>query len=229
MKKSPVYDLPTRLFHWFFVLLFYWSFFVAREVDSKTILYSTHMLSGLIVLLIVIVRIFLGFFGSYYSKFGHLSLAPRDLILYFKTITQEQSIKIYGHNPASSWVLISVLCLSLVITFSGISMALEVGPEWFEEIHAWSGNLLFFISVFHIFGVAIHSFRHKDELWKSIIGGKKMTIENLAPEVFNEKRSVLSGISFIFLIVFYALFLYSNFNPETRMLKVGPTELNLGD
>lgn len=39
MKKKAVYDLPTRLFHWLFALLFLIAFIIAKTIDDESSLF----------------------------------------------------------------------------------------------------------------------------------------------------------------------------------------------
>jgi len=229
MNKNLVYDLPTRLFHWLLVVLFYYCYFIASEVDSGLVLYSTHMLFGIVLLFLVLFRIYLGFFGSYFSRFKSLTLSITKLISYFKNLFLKNNVPVLGHNPASSWVLISVVTLILIIASSGLSMALKIAPEWFEELHAWSANILLGISVLHIFGVMFHSYTHKDQLWMSQIIGKKMAIPGEVSHDYDEKKSMKLGLILIAGLLLLMSFLFFNFNSETRILRVFNTEFDLGD
>ena len=64
MKKTKVYDLPTRLFHWLFAGLFLSAFLIAKVIDDDSPSYSYHMLLGVILGMIVFLRIIWGFVGS---------------------------------------------------------------------------------------------------------------------------------------------------------------------
>ena len=48
MRTTFIYDLPTRIFHWLFAGLFLVSFTLAKTVDDESVLFSYHMLSGLL-------------------------------------------------------------------------------------------------------------------------------------------------------------------------------------
>lgn len=80
MSIKLAYDLPTRIFHWCFALLFVFSFFIAKVIDDDSALYAYHMLSGILMSLLVILRVFWGFVGTRYARFSSFMLHPKDLI-----------------------------------------------------------------------------------------------------------------------------------------------------
>ena len=62
MRTTLVYDLPTRLFHWLFSGLFLLSFVITKTVDDESLVFSYHMLSGLLLGGLVLWRVFWGVF-----------------------------------------------------------------------------------------------------------------------------------------------------------------------
>ena len=69
MKKSLAYDLPLRIFHWLFALLFVTAFVMGKTVDDDSSLFSYHMMAGLSTGFILTLRIVWGFIGTVYSRF----------------------------------------------------------------------------------------------------------------------------------------------------------------
>lgn len=63
MKQTLIYDIPTRIFHWLFVALFLFSFLIAKNVDDESVLFSYHMISGILLTGIVLLRAFWGLMG----------------------------------------------------------------------------------------------------------------------------------------------------------------------
>lgn len=58
MRNQLVYDLPLRLFHWTFSGLFITAFLIAKTIDDDSVVFSCHMLAGLLLGFAVILRIF---------------------------------------------------------------------------------------------------------------------------------------------------------------------------
>ena len=64
MRQHLVYDLPTRIFHWFFAGLFMMAFIIANTVDDESYVFSFHMIAGLTMTFLVLLRLIWGFVGS---------------------------------------------------------------------------------------------------------------------------------------------------------------------
>ena len=103
MRQHLVYDLPTRIFHWLFAGLFLTAFVIAKTIDDESAIYSWHMLAGLTLSFVVVLRILWGFFGTQHARFSGFALNPMDLLSYFKGILTGEKRRWAGHNPASSW------------------------------------------------------------------------------------------------------------------------------
>ena len=64
MDKVRVYDLPTRLFHLLFAGLFVAAFAIAKLAGDESPWFSQHMLLGLILFFITLLRVVWGVLGS---------------------------------------------------------------------------------------------------------------------------------------------------------------------
>lgn len=80
MKKSLVYDLPTRSFHWLFAFLFLSSFLIAKILDDHSTLFGFHSLLGLTLGFIVLLRILWGLVGTQHARFSNFALRHQDSI-----------------------------------------------------------------------------------------------------------------------------------------------------
>lgn len=83
MAKVKAYDLPTRVFHWIFALLFITSYSIVNFVDDESAIYAYHMISGMVIAFMATLRILWGFSGTTYARFSSFMLKPNDLINYF--------------------------------------------------------------------------------------------------------------------------------------------------
>ncbi len=122
MKSSLVYDLPTRLFHWIFSALFIISFTIGKFVDDESLLFSYHMISGLLLGSLVILRIIWGMAGTKHARFSGFALNPIDLRNYLVGIVSGSKKRWAGHNPASSWAALSMLIFALGLVTTGFLM-----------------------------------------------------------------------------------------------------------
>ena len=225
MNKILVYDLPTRFFHWLFVVLFACAFGIAKTIDDDSPLYSYHMLAGLCLGFLVLLRIFWGLVGSTYSRFSHFALKPKDLINYFLSFLNNDKKRWPGHNPASSWAAIAMMMMALGLATSGVLMASGYKEE-LEDIHELLANGFLVTALAHIAGLAIHTIRHKEMIGLSMITGQKQDF----PE--SEKINSQHLIPALVLILIMSLFAYqllSKYDTTTGQLNVFGKVLQLGE
>ena len=120
MKKISVYDLPTRFFHWLFAFLFITAFAIAKTVDDESPLFSYHMLAGLTIAFLLVLRFIWGFIGTTYARFSSFRLNPIELIQYVKDAVVTKTKTYLGHNPASSYAAVIMFACAIGLAISGI-------------------------------------------------------------------------------------------------------------
>lgn len=225
MRTTLVYDLPTRLFHGLFSGLFLLSFVIAKTVDDESLIYSYHMLSGLLLGGLVIWRIFWGIIGSEHARFSGFNLNPLDLKNYFLGIVSGSKKRWVGHNPASSWAAITMFSLALGLAITGYLMSTG-GKETFEDIHEFLANAFVVVVGLHVAGVILHSIRHQDAIALSMVDGKKETSES---DTAIESSRRFAAILLLTLVISGALYLFKNFDSQNRTLQALGQTLQLGD
>ena len=57
MENVKAYDLPVRIFHWVFALLFVLYFSIGSLIEDDSTIFAYHMLSGILMVTIVLLRI----------------------------------------------------------------------------------------------------------------------------------------------------------------------------
>ena len=108
----PIWDIPTRLFHWALVIAVLLSW-VSQEEDYLQV----HEVSGYVVLTLVCFRIVWGFVGSVHSRFADFVRAPGAVWAYLRGRGDRQQP---GHNPAGGWSVLVMLLLLLVQALTGL-------------------------------------------------------------------------------------------------------------
>lgn len=226
MENSKAYDLPVRIFHWLFAILFVMSFLIAKLIDDDSELYAYHMLSGILMVFMVILRILWGFIGSKTSKFASFKLNPSELITYTQSALTTKSRRYLGHNPASSYAAILMMIFTLGIGISGLMMILRFNKHFFEEVHELLANGFVVVVIFHVVGVILHQLKHNDGMIFSMLNGKKAKINE---EV--EIKSNHSFVAFMFVIFVFGMggFLLKSFDGNTGKLNAFGSQLQLGE
>lgn len=226
MKYFKAYDLPLRILHWSFATLFVSSFVIGKFVDDDSVLYSYHMLSGILMGIIIFFRIVWGLLGSKTSRLKELPLSPAKLKNYFTTLFSSNSPQYLGHNPASSYAMIIMFLITFALLVTGLAMGITGQEGPFEDIHELLAHGFLLVVIFHIGGGIFHQSRHKDGMILSMFTGKK---KSLAVE--DELKSNHSAVALvlIFLIGLSGFSLIKSFNPTTRYLTLMGTSVYLGE
>jgi cytochrome b len=225
MQKKLIYDLPTRIMHWSFALLFIVAFCIAKIVDDENPLFSYHMLAGLMLGGMVVLRLIWGLVGSKYARFSSFALYPQDLIHYIKGILVGDKKRWSGHNPASSWATLAMLFFALMLAITGILMT-SGHKETYEDVHELFANGFLVTVVFHILGLVLHTLKYRDDLAMSMVHGKKE---------LNEKQDGISGqkpVAAFFLLLLmgiWGFYLFKSFNNATQELNLFGRSLSLGE
>lgn len=226
VQLIKVYDLPIRIFHWLFAGLFILSFSIGKFIDDESVLYAYHMLSGLLMSFIVLLRLVWGYYGSRYAKFKSFPLKLEQLKSYFNSLFDDQSMRYTGHNPASSYASLSMYLMSICLATTGLLMSFRVNKHFFEEIHELTANAFVLVVIAHIVGVVLHRIRHKDQIMSSMFNGKK--------DMFDEKKEIesnhpLIAILFVILVGLGSLSLLSSYNVSSGKLNLWGLSLQLGE
>lgn len=225
MRAQLVYDLPTRIFHLVFAALFISSFTIANVVDDESVIFSYHMLSGILMGGLILWRIYWGIFGSRHAQFASFNLSPYALKDYFLGILSGSKKRWSGHNPASSWATIVMLILGLGLCATGYLIS-TASKDAYEEIHELMAYSFLAVVILHIAGIVLHSVRHNDGIAFSMADGRKELIEDNQPI---SSQHTFSAIILVVLLFILGSRLYENFDPTTSTLKLFGNTLSLGE
>jgi cytochrome b len=171
----PLWDIPTRVFHWLVVCLLPLSWWSAEEGY-----YNVHQWSGYAVLVLVASRVIWGFAGSRHSRFVDFLVGPRAVLDYLR----RRGAGSVGHNPLGGWSVAVLLALLLAQAISGLFNSDDVmfsGPLYYwagNDLRAIMGvmhevafNALLALVALHIAAVCYHQWRHKEKLLQAMLRG----------------------------------------------------------
>ncbi len=217
MTKSYIWSLPTRLFHILLVIFVGVAFIIA---DFENLL-SYHAVVGFTIGLLFLFRIGWGFLDIKYSKFKDFNFNLKDLQEYMLNIFGEKKEYI-GHNPASSWAIITMIVLGLISVLSGVvvygtqegmgilsflNSSIFREMELFEEIHELCANAFMIVIFIHIAGVLMDRVLHKSKALESMISGYKDSDTGSLKLTLFQK---IYGVLWIGMSLFFLLYLLSN-------------------
>lgn len=163
-----IWDIGVRLFHWALVasVILTYSLTDPRQI---------HRTLGYVVLGLVAFRLVWGFVGTRHARFITFLPGPARLLSYLRDMLQGREDRYLGHNPAGSVMVVLLLAMLSAVGTSGYMMGMDAffGQSWVEETHELLVNILLVLVLCHVIGVVHASRRHRENLVKSMITGKK--------------------------------------------------------
>jgi cytochrome b len=171
----PLWDIPTRVFHWLIVCLVPLAWWSAEQER-----YDLHQWTGYSVLVLVVSRIVWGFLGSRHARFADFLVGPAAVWAYLR----RQGAASAGHNPLGGWSVLSMLSLLLLQAGSGLFNSDDVlfsGPLYYAAstgfrdamgvVHEVSFNALLALICLHILAVLYHQLRLRENLLQAMLRG----------------------------------------------------------
>ena len=202
-SRVLVWDFPTRIFHWLFVI----GFSLAWITSENDLFLYEHVYAGYLFFGLLIFRFLWGWIGSYYALFRSFAYDWPSVTAYLKGLLSGEAERHIGHNPAGGWAIFAMLFLSILVSISGFMVfggeeqhgplagliSYDVG-SFMKEAHELFAVLMLLIVVGHVFGVIVESIFHKENLVRAMVTGFKPSIE----EEKKIKAYYLVGVMIIF-------------------------------
>ena len=179
----PVWDLPTRLFHWLLVVLVGVSF-TTGSIGGNAMQY--HEWSGFAILVLLVFRIAWGFVGSRTSRFYDFVKGPAAVWRYAAALVGGKSKRFLGHNPLGGWSVLAMLMALLVQAATGLFANDDIiteGPlflwasksvsDWLTGVHRLNRYLILVLVATHVSAVLFYLLVKHENLIKPMITGIK--------------------------------------------------------
>ena len=171
----PLWDLPTRLFHWSLPLCLIAAWWSAEEER-----YDLHEWIGYTLTVLVLSRVVWGLVGSRHSRFADFLAGPHAVLAYLRG----QGSPTPGHNPLGGWSVVMLLLLLLLQAVSGLFNSDDIlfsGPLYYAAdagfrdvmgtVHDVAFNLLLGLVALHVLVVSYHQWLKKDGMITAMIRG----------------------------------------------------------
>jgi cytochrome b len=181
-RRTLVWDLPTRLFHWMLVVS------VGVCIGTGLSHHMTwHLRTGYAALALVLFRLIWGFLGSESARFACFLRAPATALAHLRGFMRAEPDHEAGHNPAGGWMVLVLLLIVLAEAVSGLGandgvmtggpLADTVGDAWSDRLTHWHTAilkplLLAAIGV-HVLAVLIYFLAKGQDLVLPMITGRK--------------------------------------------------------
>ncbi len=192
MRSVPIWDLPTRIFHWALAALVLLDLFVAE--DDPGISYKIHASGGYALLFLLAFRLPWGLVGSPRSRFADFLHAWPTVRDYSRRLIRLGPPRAIGHNPLGGWMVVVLLGTVFLTALSGLfaGNGRVAGPfvtarhgvfEALGELHEGLANALIPLIVIHLLGVLADWVLTRDNIiWAMITGRKKLDDAEAARE-----------------------------------------------
>lgn len=176
---TPVWDVPTRLFHWSLVILIVVAWLTAEK--QMTI----HRGAGYAVLGLLAFRVWWGLAGGSTARFSDFVRGPGAVSAYLKASREGTEGEHAGHNPLGA---LSVLALLGVVAVQVILGLFAIDEDGFEggplsdridfdlarqiaEWHELAFRVLQGLVVLHLAAIVFYAVRKRQDLVRPMITG----------------------------------------------------------
>ena len=164
-----VWDRPLRIFHWSLVICVLGAWLSANIFDTL------HNVAGYCVLGLLAFRLIWGFAGPPYARFSHAVPSPSKALRYVRALARGSAPRHLGHNPAGGAMLAAMLLVLLVAAVTGhMQITLQFfGVAWVQDLHTYAADAVLVLACLHVLGVVLTSVRHRENLVRSMLTGRK--------------------------------------------------------
>lgn len=182
-RSVLVWDLPTRLFHWFLVALVAASF-VSGKAGGNWMIY--HEWCGEAILALLIFRLAWGFIGSTPSRFRTFLAGPTTGVRYALTLFRREPDHHLSHNPLGGWSVAAMLLVMFLQAGTGLFANDDIatqGPlyKWVSKavsdrltsIHHLNHDVIIALVAVHVAAVLFHLLYKRENLITPMITGIK--------------------------------------------------------
>ncbi|MCG3124314.1 MAG: hypothetical protein GIKADHBN_02772 [Phycisphaerales bacterium] len=225
MRRTLVWDLPTRLFHWLFAGGFIAAAVIALGLGDDSPLFPYHGIIGLALGLMLVLRVVWGIVGSRHARFRSFAYGPGAVAGYLKGVMTGRGTQYAGHNPGSAYAIFAMLAIMLGLAVTGVMLGR--GNESVKDVHEVLVWAMITVAGVHVLGVILHTLRHRENLTAGMVRGRKSVPES---EGIRSSRPLAAAV-FLLVMGAWTAALVNAYDPATRSTTapVLGVSLQLGD
>ncbi|WP_158769878.1 cytochrome b/b6 domain-containing protein [Paraglaciecola sp. L1A13] len=182
-KRTLVWDLPLRIFHWALVSLIFAQWLTVEVLDGYM---DYHAVFGYSLLGLVIFRIVWGFCGPKHALFSDFLRGPTAIWHYSQSLISRHPSTYTGHNPLGALIVPAILIVVGTQAISGLFVTDDVlfnGPYYasistdlqgtMQWLHHKMFDVLLVIIGLHLTAIASYQFLLKKPLIGAMVHGHK--------------------------------------------------------
>ncbi len=235
--RIPVWDLPTRAFHWLLVATVAFCLLTGLVGPKDSI--GWHMIAGYGVAGLLLFRGVWAAYGGEYSRLASFAYAPGQAIEHLRLLLRRRPAHYVGHNPAGAAMIAALLLtLGLLVAtgfivqggvekqgpfaaFLSYSLGMAV-----RQVHKLLGLGLLALIAAHLAGVLAGSFLFKERLVGAMVDGLKPAPLGTPMPRPARWRPALAWLALLALPLGVGLFLLSRL-PALGMPEIPPSQAML--
>lgn len=177
-EHIPVWDLPTRVFHWALAGLLLVCWFTGEDEGASLI----HRVSGEVIAGLIVFRVIWGFIGGEHARFRDFLKGPSAVARHLGELAHRRVEPTLGHNPLGGLSVLLLLASASFVVVTGLFSAGDEGPGgplaglfgWeMSGLHEPAFRILQGVVLLHLAGVVLTSIASRDNLVKAMITGSK--------------------------------------------------------
>ncbi len=167
-----VWDRVVRGTHWSVAALVFFQFL---NEDGAAL----HRYAGYLAGALVLLRLAWSTRASGFAHYSKWLPSPTRIKTYLRTARHGRAPRMLGLNPLGACMALLIWSLILLLAASGWMMGFDMfwGDEWLEDIHALLAWSLLGCVAIHVTAVIATSVRHKENLPKAMLTGRKRPLD----------------------------------------------------
>lgn len=168
-RTIKVWDPLVRVFHWSLVGSFAIAWLTADEWKSL------HHWAGYAAGSLIAFRLVWGLVGPRYARFSQFVRSPSTVLHYVRSMIGGRETRYIGHNPPGGLMIVALILAMGGTALTGWMFTTDAfwGVGWVEETHETLATLMLAMVLVHIGGVILASLRHKENLVRAMVVGRK--------------------------------------------------------
>ncbi|MGD8243302.1 MAG: cytochrome b/b6 domain-containing protein [Desulfobacterales bacterium] len=217
-----VWDLPTRLFHWFLVGLVVLTV-ATGKIGGNAMTY--HLWGGFAILALVLFRVLWGLVGGRHARFRDFVQGPRAVMAYASSLFGRDAQRCLGHNPLGGWSILALLLVLLIQAATGLfanddiltegPLAVQVSKaasDTLTRVHRLNQNALLILVAIHVAAVFFYLVGKRENLIIPMVTGRKCWHTRIAPV---GGHPLLALVLLLFVAVILYVLVFYLFTPPT--------------
>jgi cytochrome b len=164
-----VWDPFVRVLHWGVALGFVVAWLTGEHGERL------HEAAGYAAGGLALARVVWGFVGTRYARFAQFVRSPATVLAYLRAIAGGSERRFIGHNPAGGAMIVVLLAAMAATAASGWLLTTNAfwGSVTIQRVHSLLAHGVLLLVLVHLAGVALASFRHRENLVGAMVFGLK--------------------------------------------------------